>query len=145
MIRLPRADRPALPLRLLAAALAGVLVIAHTAAVWHEVSVRHVVCAEHGEVVDEAMPAATDGHAPDHHARLDDRAPARDHAPGHAHCGFAALAHGTATAPPAIVAGEAIATARLAPFVPPAPPPPAIAALHLAPKTSPPANASLAS
>jgi hypothetical protein len=47
-----RPRQGAVALRLFAAALVAVLGFAQLSASWHEASVRHVQCAEHGEAID---------------------------------------------------------------------------------------------
>jgi hypothetical protein len=121
----------------LAAVLVGLVCVAHVAAVRHDVSVEHVVCAEHGELIDVEITAASA--SPSDGPRLEANAAEHSRPTRHAHCGFAAMAHGVAEGP-----GPSLAsTAPVAQFAPQSPPPtvpPAsIPALHLAPKTSPPA------
>ncbi len=123
--------------RCLATALVGLVVVAHVAAVRHDVSVEHVVCAEHGELVDVEITSASA--PPADVARLEENA--AEHSPPirHAHCGFAAVAHGVAEGPAPSLASAAPSVQFAPQSLPPAVPPASIPALHLAPKTSPPA------
>ncbi len=127
-------------------AAARVFTLAVIAAMWlaqfgslsHELTVRHVRCAEHGELthvpISAAAPVTTHPMS---------RGPAVEGRPGdsvdaHEHCGLAFTLEGNATAPVPDICG-------VLPPPPPVPAPPAprlrsgrTVALSAAPKTSPP-------
>jgi hypothetical protein len=134
----PRPAGAALATRLFALALIGAIGFAQFATSWHETAVRHVRCAEHGEVTDVALGS-------DH-----DVAPARASVPRikqgptgatseHDHCAVAFALRGSAQprvlrvaerfAPPPVVVRCSGA---------PAPRPGRAFVLASAPKTSPP-------
>jgi hypothetical protein len=129
---------------LLAMALLAIAAWAPFSTSWHEASVRHVRCAEHGElthvaVISEGAAAAPSPEEPSAAMRLALKGRDAGTAAGHDHCAVAFVVQGGAQTP----------TARTAVRItPPAPVPgPAIVAppvlgrafrLATAPKTSPP-------
>jgi hypothetical protein len=139
--RIAKARRPRAAARLFASATAFLLVVGQLGSYAHLVSVRHEVCAEHGELVDvhggAVATASTEAAGPD--ARLASSSRAE---PGHQHehCALAPhrresavdspYHHAIGQAPPAAASLSSIA--RLAPLA-------SQSIYRLAPKTSPPA------
>jgi hypothetical protein len=121
--------------RLLAVALTALLLVVQTAAVRHEVSILHVVCVEHGEVLD--IPVVSNQLGAGAIPQIREVAALAARGAEHAHCGFAAVTHAT-TRPCNSRVGAWLATSLLSQSSLPAAPPAAIPPLLLAPKTSPP-------
>ena len=117
-----------------AAAIAALLLVTTLLAGWHEATVVHARCAEHGELVDVAAGERPLG---EHQIAARDAAPAGDHD----HCTLCPRAHDGA--PPAI----AFVRAAMPPATPVAEAAPrevaivAVRTLRIAPKTSPPDRA----
>ncbi|HTJ44920.1 MAG TPA: hypothetical protein VL463_22590 [Kofleriaceae bacterium] len=123
------------PRAICAAALSALLLAVTLLAQWHQATVLHARCAEHGELVHVHAKAKT----ADHTIAAHDGAPEAEHE----HCTMCPAAHDGAPAvrtilrvvmPPAVPAP--LATPRAIALVDEAP-------YRDAPKTSPPANASL--
>ena len=119
----------------LAVALVALQVVASVIGIEH-LAVRHVVCAEHGALIDAPAAPVVDGDSDD-----DDSLGARGeraHVSDHEHCALAA-ADDDAIAPqvrPVVVAPTPLAQLRA--VAPAVIPPRAIPPLSVAPKTSPP-------
>jgi hypothetical protein len=116
--------------------LAAALLVAQLGGAAHLALVQHVRCADHDELVElpHAGVARADAASPPHGRAL---APAASARHGHDHCAVSALrCQGHACAPRAAARALASST-ELAPPAGRAPPP-AIALLDLAPKSSPP-------
>ena len=79
--------------RRLAVALTALLLVVQTAAVRHEISILHVVCVEHGEVVD--IPIVSNQLDAGAIPQLRDVAALAARGADHAHCGLAAVTHAT--------------------------------------------------
>jgi hypothetical protein len=120
--------------RLAATAIAAVLLLTTLLAGWHEATVIHARCADHGELIDVAAGERSLG---EHRIAAHDGAPAGEHD----HCTLCPRAHDGA--PPAIafipavapaVAPVAVVTPRDADIL-------SVRTLRIAPKTSPPDRA----
>ena len=124
--------------RCLAATVAALTLAGQLSSFVHFVVVRHMVCPEHGELVEleHTAPAATQANSPDRNVY---RTSGDEHpGHGHDHCLMTAQLRQRATltqGEPVHVAGPELA--RLAPA--PGAPRAAVALLRLAPKHSPPA------
>jgi hypothetical protein len=88
--------------RCLAALFAVLAVSVWPAAFWHEATTVHVVCAEHGELVDVPAPGCASNESDELGADLDAQAP-EEH--GHDHCPFVTLGQPSEPAPVARAAG----------------------------------------
>ncbi len=119
-----------------AALIAAALLAAQLGGAAHFALVQHVRCAEHDELVELPNAAASRAVAPvtPHRSLATDASEAH----GHDHCGIVALRceAGHASAPRAAVLAPQSSTDHAPPAL--RAPPPAIALLDLAPKSSPP-------
>jgi hypothetical protein len=124
--------------RLFAAALIAGFVFSQLLASWHEAGVRHVRCAEHGEMVDvEAShgPAFNDGRATGTTVEGAETATPSEHE----HCAVALALRGSAQVQVVRAAVRLVAPPMaVRPAVDPAPRPGRAFVLASAPKTSPP-------
>jgi hypothetical protein len=129
--------------RLLAVAAIAATGFAQLSTSWHEASVRHVRCAEHGEITHVAMGAnraASSGvHHHAHHQAVVGASEPVAPAGGHDHCDFVFAVQGNAPVPVVRVAVKVAPPPLVAPRpVEPAPLPGRAFVLASAPKTSPP-------
>jgi hypothetical protein len=126
-------------LRGVAALLAVVALAGQVSSFAHLVLVRHVTCAEHGELVELGREHATASAAPTRQASATVAAAAAESGHGHEHCLIAPMRRDrlAASAPAALDSAHIDAYGTIGVLVADAVPPP-IAVIFLAPKNSPP-------
>lgn len=122
------------------AAIAVLLLAAHTAALLHEVTTVHAVCAEHGEYLEGSEHAASQEAAadPESSSYLPGAAAAEDGA-HHEHCPVAAFRSAASVRGAAVELLPVAVPAPAKPLAHAEPRAPAIAVYRVAPKSSPPA------
>ena len=127
-------------MRLFAAALIAAMGFAQLSASWHEASVRHVQCAEHGEAIDVGLVSDL-GPSSGHHATRVSGFEASDSAEStsHDHCTIVVAFRGSARTQLVRLATRLVPPPVVVrPASEPAPRPGRAFVLASAPKTSPP-------